>query len=94
MDNQNHGHTDDRLLRLREVEAATGLKRSTIYQRGRDGTFPKPIALGTRTTAWSNREVQAWIANLKPVGTAIAGRAPVRHIWAPGSDSVNDSEQW
>ena len=51
-----------RLLRRRQVEALTGLKRSTIYQRLAEGTFPKQIHLGPRSVGWLASEVNAWIA--------------------------------
>lgn len=49
------------LLRLPKVEAATGYKRSTIYKKIKDGTFPPPIALGARARAWVESEVMDWI---------------------------------
>lgn len=57
MHNQNQ-HTS--LLRRPEVERRTSLKRSTIYARMKEGTFPKPVSLG-RTVAWVEAEVDAWI---------------------------------
>jgi prophage regulatory protein len=51
-----------RFLRRRQVEALTGLKRSTIYQRLAEGTFPKQIHLGPRSVGWLASEVNAWIA--------------------------------
>jgi prophage regulatory protein len=51
-----------RLLRRRQVEAATGFRRSTIYEHMARGRFPKPIRLGPRTVAWLASEIDAWIA--------------------------------
>ena len=34
-----------RLLRMNVVIAAIGMKRSWIYQKTKDGEFPKPISL-------------------------------------------------
>lgn len=51
-----------RLLRRREVEARTGLSRSTIYEWIRLGNFPRPIALGTRAVRWQEHDVDQWIA--------------------------------
>jgi prophage regulatory protein len=50
-----------RLLRRRQVESRTGLKRSTIYQRLAEGTFPKQIRLGPRSVGWLASEVEAWV---------------------------------
>lgn len=49
-----------RLLRLPDVQTMTGLGRSTIWKRAGDGTFPKPVKLGPRTTAWVAAEVEQW----------------------------------
>jgi len=38
------------------------LRRSAIYLRLTNGTFPKPIRLGPRSVRWIASEVDAWIA--------------------------------
>lgn len=50
------------LLRRRQVEALTGLRRSTIYERMARGQFPRPVRLGTRAVAWLASEIDSWIA--------------------------------
>jgi prophage regulatory protein len=50
-----------RLLRLPEVIARVGLKRSTIYKRMGEGTFPKPKKIGQRSVAWSETDIDLWI---------------------------------
>jgi len=49
-------------LRRPQVEIRTGLKRSTIYQRIKDGTFPKPVRIGPRAVAWLETDVSQWQA--------------------------------
>lgn len=49
------------LLRLPDVLRQTGVSRSSIYARIRAGQFPRPIALGPRTSAWLATDVTAWI---------------------------------
>lgn len=58
------------ILRRRQVEARTGLSRSTIYAKTRpnpkrpseyDPTFPKPISVGNRSVGWIESEVDAWL---------------------------------
>jgi len=51
-----------RLLRLPEVEQVSGLKKSAIYQRAKEGSFPRPIKIGTRNVAWIESEVDGWVA--------------------------------
>jgi prophage regulatory protein len=50
------------VLRLPAVRARTGLSRSTIYLRSSEGTFPKPISIGTRAVGWLESEIEQWIA--------------------------------
>lgn len=49
------------LLRLRDVEAKTALRKSKIYQMVKDGDFPAPIALTTKSKAWIGSEVNGWV---------------------------------
>ena len=49
------------LMRLRDVEAKTALRKSKIYQMVKDGDFPAPIALTTKSKAWIGSEVNGWV---------------------------------
>ena len=51
-----------KLLRLPEVKATTGLSKSTIYARISEGDFPKQISLGARLVVWVESDIQKWIA--------------------------------
>lgn len=51
------------LLRIPKVTAATGLTRSTIYEKVSEGTFPAPVKITARASAWVESEVQEWIEN-------------------------------
>ena len=52
------------IMRRKQVEARTGLSRSSIYSRIKDGAFPAPISLGdnARAVGWVESEVEDWIA--------------------------------
>ena len=54
--------TTDRLLRLGEVLTRTGLARSTVYRKMRDGSFPEPLKIGARAVRWPESEIEAWLA--------------------------------
>lgn len=49
------------ILRLPEVKVRTGLSRSTIYLRISEGSFPKPVSLGSRAVGWIEEEIQQWL---------------------------------
>lgn len=51
------------VYRLKKVCELTGLSRSTIYSRVREGTFPRFVKSGTMT-AWKAADVQAWLEEL------------------------------
>ena len=51
----------DALLRLKTVEAITGLSRSTIYSKLKEGSFVEPVRLGARCTRFRAGDVQAWL---------------------------------
>ena len=53
---------NQKLLRLPQVKASTGLSKSSIYARIAEGTFPKQISLGPRLVVWVEADIQNWIS--------------------------------
>ena len=53
----------DRILRRPEVEARTGLSRSTLYAMMAEGEFPKPLRLGKRAVGWTEASIAEWLAS-------------------------------
>jgi prophage regulatory protein len=54
----------DSLLRRQQVQARTGLARSTLYALIRSGEFPASVSLtGGRAVAWRASDVDRWIAS-------------------------------
>lgn len=51
----------EKLLRRPEVQARTGLSRSTIYDWVKRGEFPRPVKLGTRLVAWRESDISDWL---------------------------------
>lgn len=51
-----------RLIRLKEVQHRVGLGRSTIYRWMAEGRFPKPVQLGGHAVAWTQEDIDDWIA--------------------------------
>ena len=50
-----------RLLRVSEVQALTGLARSTIYAWSAQGRFPPAIRLSPRAARWVEADVKQWL---------------------------------
>lgn len=79
------------LIRLPAVIARTGLARSTIYLRMKEGTFPLAIGLGgTRAIGWVESDIDRWVDErikharwaVSMTGTAMTGTRGSR--WKPG----------
>ena len=51
----------DVLLTRREVERRTGLSRSTLYRKMREGTFPVPLKVSERAVRWRERDIRAYV---------------------------------
>ena len=59
------------ILRRRDVQKATGISRSQIYNLMAQGDFPRPVPLGGRAVGWLESEILAWQE------ARIAERAPI-----------------
>jgi len=64
---QSQDRAPDRVLRLPDVKARTGLSRSSIYAYMKDAKFPQHITLGERSVGWYESEVDAWVASRQRV---------------------------
>ncbi len=89
MKNPNKSHLT--ILRRKQVEARTGLARSTIYAKTRydpanphayDPGFPQPISLGARAVGWVESEIDEWIRDRIHAGRRVL----------PGGHSGNASK--
>ena len=50
-----------RLIRMPEVIARVGIKRSMIYRLMGEGRFPRSRSLGPKCAVWVESEVDEWI---------------------------------
>ncbi len=55
--------TDSRYLRINELLEMLPMGKSTIWRKVKDGTFPRPVKLGVRITAWKHSEILEFIAS-------------------------------
>ena len=57
-----------RILKIKEVVAATGLSKTTIWRRLRSGDFPLAVKLGganSRRIGWRQEDIEEWL-NSRP----------------------------
>ena len=52
------------IWRYPRVHQETGLSRTTIWRKVKDGTFPAPVKVTSHNIGWLASEVAAWQANL------------------------------
>ena len=50
-----------RILRRPQVEARTGLSRSTSYAKISAHSFPKSVRLSVRAAGWIESEIDSWL---------------------------------
>ena len=50
-----------KLLRLADVEARTGLKKSTLYALMQSGDLPPSVRLSARAVAWHEQDIDRFI---------------------------------
>jgi len=62
--------TPEQLLRLPEVEAIVGLKKSKVYTLIQEGEFPQPVKLGARSVRWKASDIYTWISSLPTANIA------------------------
>ncbi|MBM9514372.1 helix-turn-helix transcriptional regulator [Desulfogranum marinum] len=55
------------VLRIHQVESATGWGKSKIYELMKTGAFPTPVKLGPKSVGWWSDEIQEWIDSLPRV---------------------------
>jgi prophage regulatory protein len=67
----------DYLIRIGEVEKQTGLGRSSVYRRMRDGTFPLALEVGGGQVRWRQSEVSGWLKGLGQVKLRTPAPLPV-----------------
>lgn len=70
----------DRIIRMKAVLARTGLSRTTIYRKIREGSFPPQLSISVHGAGWHESAINRWIADP-------AGWRPAVHP-APSSMAV------
>ncbi len=50
-------------IRVATLAKFLGISKTTIWRKSKDGTFPKPVRLTEKTTAWKAELVHEWLAS-------------------------------
>lgn len=58
-----------KIIRIAQVEAKVGLKKSAIYKRMKEKEFPPQIKLGRHASGWLESDIDEWILKM-------AGKVP------------------
>jgi prophage regulatory protein len=69
------------ILRARDVEARTGLSRTSIWRLQRAGDFPPSQRLSPGTVGWIESEVSAWIKSRATRGVSPTRTQEARRSW-------------
>lgn len=56
-----HDSSPPRLLRLPEVEARVGLRKSLIHRLEKAGEFPKRVRISARAAGWVESEITDFV---------------------------------
>lgn len=53
--------SENRIIRLPELQKMVGLSNSTIWRKEQVNSFPKRIKISSRACGWSLHEIQQWM---------------------------------
>lgn len=54
-------NVDAVFIRERQILTMLPFSKSTLWRKVKDGSFPKPIKLSERVTAWKVEEIHEWM---------------------------------
>jgi prophage regulatory protein len=50
----------EQFIPRKHVEKLSGLARSTIYRKIKDGSFPRPVSIGGNAVRWKLSDIVDW----------------------------------
>jgi len=56
---------NDVLIDMSNLEKITGHKKSWLYERVKDSTFPAPVRTGPNSVRWKMSVVRKWMSDLQ-----------------------------
>jgi prophage regulatory protein len=80
IDVKNTKYNGTSLMTLAEVEQATTLKKSAIYDRMRDGEFPKNVEIAGRRKGWLSDQIEEYVGGRRDWGAGSVSRPKAPQI--------------
>ena len=80
---------EERFIRLAEVLATCGKSRSSIYEGIKEGTFPAPVKLQGRSSAWLKSEVLHWMQACVSARRSASGAIQAPPMQTVGATGLN-----
>lgn len=71
----------DKIIRIKTVLGRTGLSRSTLYRKMREGTFPVQVRISVHGAGWRESAINRWVAD--PAGFRPEGTLSTPAGWTP-----------
>ncbi len=52
---------DEAVIRVKKVLLGTGMKKTTLYRKIREGSFPSPVHLTEHCVGWRLGDIRDWL---------------------------------
>ena len=49
-------------VRVSQLTKLIPISKASVWRKVKEGSFPKPVKLGERITAWHMNDIEAWLA--------------------------------
>lgn len=63
------GDPDISIIRMVTVISITGLSRTTLWRRVKDGSFPEPVQISANAIGWYAHEIEKFLLSLPRTNT-------------------------
>ena len=58
---------DCKCIREKQVLTKLPFSKSTLWRKVNNGTFPKPIKLSQKVTAWEVSDIEIWLEQMRSI---------------------------
>ena len=56
---------DSACIREKQILAKLPISKATLWRKVKNGTFPKPIKLSEKVTAWQVSDIEEWLEAIR-----------------------------